>query len=150
MPSGRKKRSIVYPGDMNFRQRGDEILRLRRLLRAANKRTRDERALWDEKCPKGHLRRHNECDLMCEIADIGPPPRLEFDKKAFDLVYHSWIQEEPERQLQHLTNWGALVTKIYEQFDINLVEQQTGWWVRYPYALWLKLKGWFHEHPEVS
>ena len=141
MPSGTRKRlSIVYPGDMNFRQRGEEILRLRRLLRAANKRTRDEKKRWDEKCPQGHLIRYDECDLTCHITLIDPMPSVfmsALPKVTAKQLMGTWAMDD----LSAATNWEAFRTHVYSLFDAfgATTERRVGWWWRVPYGWWLKL-----------
>jgi hypothetical protein len=82
---------------MNYRKRGDEILRLSRLLKSANAKVRYESARWDEKCPKGHLIRYDECDLVgCYLVTIGTDeyPYIALAPKAIaPITQHEWIKD---------------------------------------------------------
>jgi hypothetical protein len=88
-----KKKTVRF---VSYREREDEIERLNRLLRASHKRLRQERAKWDEKCPKGHLIRYDECDLVdCYVTPLPSTDTAGFavlPKSVAPGIYHEWIE----------------------------------------------------------
>ena len=139
MPSGRKKIGTR----LELQIRVDRLSRKNARLR---KRLKEERARWDEVCPQGHLRRHDKCDLMCELEaliNLEPPTPI-LPKVLDDHVYHKWVLDSipPSKTT---VDWQKFMKELYKQFDIDLVEQQTGWWVRYPRQWWLVLKTWWND-----
>jgi hypothetical protein len=92
-----KKKTVRF---MSYREREDEIERLNRLLRASHKRLRQERAKWDKKCPKGHLIRYDECDLVdCYVTMLTYPGAAEFTvcpESKTPWTYHNWFMPAPK------------------------------------------------------
>lgn len=126
-------------------------------LRKANKRLRrllkEEQARWWEKCPQGHLVRHDKCDLMCWVVTSDPvttPLNSMLPKTTSEGLLHDWYDPGTIELGKPLTPEAKekLLKAIVEGPPSAAVvawgtEKQTGWWIRIPYGWWLKLKGWF-------
>lgn len=63
---------------------------------------------WVEKCPTGHLKRHDECDLICEVQAIEPYPTPFVSAapkiKAKD-TYHEWVNDVLTPMVERRVGW---------------------------------------------
>jgi len=104
------------------------ILRLQAQVKRLKAALRAERRKWDEKCPKGHLVRYDECDLAgCYITVIEPFPSPIFStlpKTTYPGMMHEW--------------------------EIDKIEREVGWWWRVPYGWWLSIKNYVHTYIEAQ
>jgi hypothetical protein len=103
-----------------------KVNRLERLLFIEQLKVELAREQWARKCPKGHLRRHDECDLMCEITAIEPMPT----------PFMEQLPRIPSRQVEH--TWLMDTLRPYTQLDRWL--DQISWWWRKPWGWLLSAK----------
>lgn len=99
------------------RKRPSEIERLKVQNKKLRAKLRAEEANWFQKCPQGHLVRHDECDIMCYVTTISSVESPHLDALA--------------------ENYRALDRQF-------AVDKKIGWWWRVPFSWWLSLKKWWN------
>lgn len=120
LPPARVRRTIAHwIGEVDERDRAlayfrRKTARLEGQVRSAKRASEFWRVRWASKCPKGHLRRYDECDLMCEVTVIEPYPT----------PFVSDAPRVPAKHVMHAWNTDMMI----------------GWWWRVPYQWWLRAK----------
>ena len=121
-----------------------EVQQLRKKLSRCQHALKKERARWDEKCPQGHLRRHDKCELMCLFTNIDPT--VDMPKPVPNSILHDWVVDDlPQPLGNHVEDWAAEARRLFAQYEVDsagLIEKKTGWWIRIPLAWWLSFKKW--------
>jgi hypothetical protein len=145
MDTGRKRPTAKFARFGSYTAGwADRDVQARKQLARLRKKLRAEEARWDEKCPKGHLVRHDECDfILCSLAQIDPWP-TEFTSlvpKGHSRAFmHKWPIDKLAVPVGVTQFWGSLGER-YAALDVAFaVDKKIGWWWRVPFGWWLKLR----------